>query len=245
MEFIDDYRLLVGLGWSEDDLACVTLMDTERDVGGAPVQTSFHLPLSFRRHECLSLLLERGAHEPSSAEHLAPFHQDRTRRIAVLFMLRHPNHIVFSVEALLRLAEGHEGCKIGWNEWKMHVVIPSTPRPDLVQLCVSGCRLFSLVSTSSADEVDEVEVYDFSLQGRAKYLSEQVDANLGGVRYLASTGTIARLSQGANGFSYMFGGHDSVLFFRASGVDHVVGGSTEDPEGSGYVEEGVFDIWSF
>ena len=99
-DFIDDYRLLVNLGSSLDyhDLPYIVLINTEKDLGGAPVQTSFHLPPYFRGFDP-PLLLEQGMHEPSPAECLAPFHQDHTQRIAMLSM---PSEkFVFPVGALL------------------------------------------------------------------------------------------------------------------------------------------------
>ena len=246
-EFIDDYRLLVSLGSSKDVPQCVVLMDTEKDIGGAPVQTSFHLPPYFRTFDCPSLLFERGMHEPSSAECLAPFHQDCTQRIAVLSMPYPSGHIVFPVEALLRLADSREGSEIGWDEWKMHALIPSIPELHLADLCVSGCRLFS--STSAHGPNVEVEVYDFGLRGRAKYLSEQVNASLGGVRYLASTGTNARPPWHVDELYDMGSGHGSVVFFRVSilffsyavrltDVVQFPNDPTED-------DDGVLHIWSF
>ena len=190
------------------------LIDTEKDTGGAPVQTSFHFPSRFRRFKRPYLLLEPGVHEPSPAECLAPFHQDRTQRIVVLSTPHPAGPLVFPVEALLKLADGREGSEIGWDEWKIHALIPSIPKRDLDDFCVSGCRLFT-ITTGRGPNVG-VGVYDFSMQGRAKYLSDQINADLGGVGYLASTGTIAQLSQGINDISYMFGGHGSVLFFRVS-----------------------------
>ena len=162
-------------------------MDTEKDTGGAPVQTSFHLPNYFRGLRYLSLLFERGMHKPPSAERQAPFHQDHTQRIAAFS----DGYLVFPVETLLRLAEGREGCEIRWDEWKIHAVIPFIPSHDRVQVCVSGCRLSSI--KFALDGKVELEVYDFSMRGRAKYLTERVDVSLGGVRYLASTGTKAQL----------------------------------------------------
>jgi len=190
MEFIDDYRLLVSLGSSFDDPPCVVLMDTGNGIGGVPVQTSFHSPY-FRDPGYPTLLLERGVHKPSPAERLAPFHQDPTQRIAALSMPYSLGCLVFSVEALVRLAGGREGCEIRWDEWKKHVVIPSIPRSDFVNAWVSGCRLFCITSAGHGQDA-EMEVYDFSKKARMEYLSEQVNPDLDGVRYLSSTGADAR-----------------------------------------------------
>ena len=181
-------------------------MDTERDAGGAPVQTTFRLPPCFHGLE-LSLLLERGTHQPSSAECLAPFHQDRTQRIAALPMPHSRSYIVFPVEALLRLADGREGCEIGWDEWKEYMAIPSILKTNLVEVCVSGCRLFCITGGR------RMEVYDFSMGGRAKYLSEQTDADLGGVRYLAPTGAVGKFPWELFDVD---SGHDGVAFLDVS-----------------------------
>ena len=168
------------------------------------MQTSFHLPPSFCGFE-LSLLFERGAHKPSSAECLAPFHQDCTQRIAALRAIS--SCIIFPVETLSRLAEGREGCEISWGEWKEHVVIPEVS----LDFCVSGCRLFCITPGERYPLVT-MEVYDYSMQGRAKYLSEQIDADRGGVRYLAPTGAVGELHWGR-----MCGmGHDGVVLLGVS-----------------------------
>ena len=221
-------------------------MDTEKDVGGAPVQTSFQFPTNFRDFEHPTLLIERGMYKPPSAECLAPFHQDHTQQIVVWFITHPSGYLVFPVEALLRLAEGREGYKpIGWDEWKIHVVTPSIPDPDIVRVWVSGCRLFCINSIVH-DEVEvEVEVYDFSLQGRAKYVTEHANADLGGVRHLVSTGTCVRPPWN---FFDIDGGHDSVLFFCVSvllfsctmRLTDVAQAST-GPNGE---DENVLHIWS-
>ena len=212
-EFIDDYRLFVNLRASGDRLPCILLIDTEKDVGGAPAQTSFQFTPYFRDTGYPSLHLERGVHKPSHAERLAPFHHDPTQRIAALFMPYTYDCLVFPVEALVRLAEDREGCEIGWDEWKKHVVIPSVNQINLVEVWVSGCRLFCITSAGHGAEA-QMEVYDFSKKGRVKYLSEQVNPDLDGVRYLSSTGAKAKLPWDIDDLLDMNGGHDSVVFFR-------------------------------
>lgn len=231
-------------------------MDTEENAGGTPVTTSFHLPSYFRDfvrdYDCPSLLLERGVHKPSSAESLAPFHQDQTQRIAMLSIPHPSGHLVFPVEALLTVAKSCAGCDIGWDEWNIHVVIASISEQDLVELCVSGCRLFFISSAHGPDA--EVEMYDFSMQGRAKYLSDKVNLGLGGVGYLASTGTKALRSWHVDELYDMRGGHDSVVFLhvspllfsctmRLSGsfVQLPNNPTEDDPNGEG----GVLTTWSF
>jgi len=197
-----------------------------------------------------SLFIERGAYEPSSAERMAPFHQDRTQRIAAL-SVRGSCYLVFPVEALLRLAKGREGYEVGWDEWKMHVVVPSIPESDLILFCISGCRLFCVILTGSSDA--EVELYDFSLRGRAKYLSEQANADLGGVRCLASTEATAWFPWDVDDLSDMKGGHDGIAFFcvsvplfscamKLSDVVQIPNVYAADASGE---EEGVLCMWSF
>ena len=188
------------------------LLDTEKDVGGAPVQTSFQLSAHFRGREQPSILLERGMHKPSTAECRTPFYPDRSQRIVALSMLQTCTCLVFSVEALLRLAEGHEGYKIGWDGWKNHVVIPSLPEVCFVGVCISGCRLFSTFSFGDRTGT-EMEVYDLSIHGRAKYLSEEIHEGLGEVRFLAPTAALGKLPWDSIDVD---GGHDSVVFMDVS-----------------------------
>ena len=212
-EFVGDYQLLVILESKDHFLLSVVFMDTEKNTGGAPVKTSFHLPDYFRGFRHPFLLLERGMHKPSSAECLAPFHHDHTQRIAAVSAPKPYGYLVFPVEALLRLVKDREGCKIGWDEWKVYVMVATcAPGSGFV---VSGCRLFCM--TSSTPTLDaEVEMYDFSMGGRAKYLSEQVDADLGGVRCLASMGTKARFPCRVDELFNVSGSHDSVVFYEVS-----------------------------
>jgi len=172
------------------------------------MQTSFHLPPHFHNYTSLDLSLERGVHKPSPREHLAPFLQDSTQRIATL-SLRSSGYLIFAVGALSRLSKSRGGCEIGWDEWKTHTAIPAIRMPDFAQIWVSGCRLFCLTSIMDG----KVQVYDFSVGGRAKYLSEQTKAKLGGVRYLVSTGTKVCLPWGVDDVN---GGHDSIIFFHVS-----------------------------
>ena len=211
VEFIDDHRLLVGFGSPKGSPPSVVLMDTQNNLGGVPMQTFFHLPSYLGDSRYRELLFEPGAHNPSSAEYLAPFLQDRTQRIAVLSL--YPlGYLVFPVETLLSLSEGHEGRKIGWDEWKIHAAIASVPQAFFTQVWVSGCRLFCLSSAG----ITTLEVYDFSMRGRVKYLSEKPDVDLGGVRHLASTGTNWHIPWVFGGAVTMNGGHNSIMFFHVS-----------------------------
>jgi hypothetical protein len=76
----------------------------------------------------------------------------------------------------LELLRDHGGTEVGWNEWKEHVVIPSRPpgtrAPRAVQ--VSGCRLIFVDSTATGSGY-QMEVFDFSMQGRAKYSNERTN----------------------------------------------------------------------
>ena len=61
-----------------------------------------------------------------------------------------------------------------------------------------------------------MEVCDFSVRGRAKYLMEKANANLGGVRYLASTGAKAYFPWDSEKVSGMDGDRNGVVFFHVS-----------------------------
>jgi len=168
VEFIDDYRLLVSIGTTMENPPRIVLVDTEKSVGEAPVQTPFHLPSHFDGIEWLHILLERGSHEPSPAEYLAPFHRDPTQRIAAVKVSPF-GYLVFRLEELLKLVEGHEGHDIPWDEWNDHVFLPSFPQRTftLFRVWISGSRLFSVTSTMEYGLDAQMEVYDFSIQGHA------------------------------------------------------------------------------
>ena len=145
-------------------------------------------------------------------------------------------HLVFPVEALVRLAEGREGCEIEWDE--EHVVIPSVHEPDLANIWVSGCRLFCITFTGYGGPDTNVEVYDFSKKGRVKYLGEPANSGLGGVRYLSSTGVCLKLPWRSFDLIGMDGGRDNIALFivsflhlslatRLNNAFHVVGLTTK------------------
>jgi hypothetical protein len=254
VEFIDDYRLLVTLGPLGDDLICVVLMDTEKDMGGVPAQMSFQLPPYFYDFGYPSLLLERGAHKPSPGERLAPVHQDPTQRIVALSVPYSLDYLIFSVEALVQLSEGREGCEIGWDEWKEHAAMPSIRQSDLVGVWVSGCRFFCITSPGYGPDA-KIEVYDFSKKGRVDHPSEEYHQDLDGVRCLSSAGVNTQLPWDAKESIdvFMNFGHENVIFFRVSVLHlslvtrlndafHVAGQAPkDDPE----VEEPVLHIWTF
>jgi hypothetical protein len=254
VEFIDDYRLLVALGSSKDDLLCVALMNTKKDTGGVPAQTSFQFPPYLYYPGYPPLLLERGVHKPSSAERLAPFHQDPTQRITALAVPFSPEYLLFSVESLVRLSEGREGCEIGWDEWKEYTAMPSIRQSHLVGAWVSGCRFFCITSPGHGPDA-RMEVYNFNKKGRMEYLSEEFHPDLDGVRFLSSAGANAQLPWNVEESIdiFMNFGHENVIFFRVSllysslatrlnDASHVAGQTPkDDPE----AEEPVLHIWTF
>jgi hypothetical protein len=213
VEFIDDYQLLVALKSSKDGLLCVVLMNTKEYTGGVPAQTSFQLSPYFDRFRSPSLLLERGVHKPSLSKHLAPFHQDLTQRIAALTFSS--DRLVFSVEALVQLSEGHEGCEIGWDEWKKHVVIPYIFEPDGFCTWVSECRFFHITSAGHGPGA-RMEMYDFSKKGRVEHLSGEDHSDLDGVRRLSPTGVNAQLPWDLDDTFDINGSHESFIVFRVS-----------------------------
>ena len=216
MEFIDDYRLLVSLVSVVDPPPSIVVMDTRKDVGGIPMQTFFRLPPNSARSGNFSFLLERGVHKPSPAERLAPFHQDHSQRIVVLDVQLSAQFLVLRVGALLELLESCEGDNIGWDEWKSRVVIPSINLRDVevVELGISGCQLFAVFSTFSVPGT-QMEVYDFSMRGRAKCLSREAGGWLGGVRTLPRTGIVAQVPPQGK-FYDVYNGHDSIALSHVS-----------------------------
>lgn len=218
-EFIDDYRLIICIQPTSDTPPSIKIIDTGKLVEGVPVQTTFQLSPHFGRFGSPSFLLERGAHEPSPAESQAPFHQDPTQRIVALFMPTSFRYPVFRVQALLELLKVREGSEVGWDEWKSSVIIPSIDpnSPKRVGAWVSGCRLFYLYSPESFQGA-RMKVYDFSMQGRAKYLSEHANEDLGGVRYLSPTEVDGRVPWDIYELLHTHAGHDSIVFSRVSTV---------------------------
>lgn len=186
-------------------------MDTRKDVGGAPLQTFFRLPQYFTYTVVRDLLFERGMHNPSPAESLAPFHQDPAQRIIVLCTQHTQNHFVLRVGALLELLKDREGTEIPWDQWKRHVVLPSLRSfgPGSRGGTVSGCRLFHISANVTARE-GEMRVYDFSIRGRAEYLSELTIDGIGTIKKLASTGAEAQVPM--KRFFGLQSTHGSIVF---------------------------------
>lgn len=212
VEFIDEYRLLACFMSRPRALPSLVVMDTGKDAASPPTQTHFRLPDCLIGAGRLSLLLERGMHKPSPAETLAPFHQDPAQRIITLHAQSTLYYLTFQVGPLLKLLQGREGSEIEWDEWKSRVVIPSIEKEPF-RIWVSGCRLFCIGSTHY-DQDERMEVYNFSMRGRAKYLSERDHGAFEGVRYLSSTGVKARAP--CEGILIPRSGHDSTVFSYVS-----------------------------
>ena len=120
-------------------------MDTGKFVEGFPAQTVFRLPPSPPYSGRPSLVLERGAHNPSPAESLAPFHQDPSQRIVALVWPSSPwTHLVLRMGPLLGFLQSHEGSEVGWDEWKAHAIVASLDRRigEITSTWVSGRRFF-------------------------------------------------------------------------------------------------------
>jgi len=170
-EFVDDHRLLVNLQRTSHGPPSLVLIDTGKNVGGAPLWTFFHFSAYFTDAGPLALQMERGAHEPSPAESLASFHRDPAQRIALLHMLRCSKYLILRVGALLELLEIHEGSEIEWDRWRGCLAVPSI-NADQRGVWVSECRLFSFTCPTDSSADLQVEVYDFSVQGLEKYPHE-------------------------------------------------------------------------
>lgn len=209
---MDDYRLLIRLGPTADTPPSLVLVDTGKDVRGVPVQTFFLLAHFL---EGLAFTLDRGAHKPSPAESLAPFHHDPTRRIVALDMRRDSCRLVFRVEVLLELLKVREGTRIGWDEWKHHAVIPSIAVDNRVVYAVrvSGCRLFFICSKVPSLGF-RMEMFDFSMQGRTKHLSERA-SGFGVLKHLSPT-AIVQNPQDILFDGGAHSGHDSIIFLHVS-----------------------------
>ena len=218
MGFIDDHRLLVCIDPTSDAPPSVVLINTEKFVGRAPVRTTFKLSPCFGGFQHQRLIMEQGAHSPSPAELLAPFRKDPAQRLVNLVRSASPNHLVFRVKTLMDFLETREGSEIGWDEWKSRVVIPSIDHydPEYTDIFVSGCRLFCIDSTDP-DMGSGMKVYDFSIGGCAKYLSNCVE-DLDVTKRLSSTGAVGRLPWRTEELLDTCSGHDSVVFRRVSPV---------------------------
>ena len=190
-------------------------------MGGVPVQTTFQLSPHFCFFDLPPFLLERGAHKPSLEELRVPFYQDPAQRIVALVMPDRPIYSVFRVQALLGLLEDREGSEVGWDEWKGSVIIPSIGdgyRRAGVRAWVSGCRFFCLDPPKPASSARmNMNVFDFSVQGRVRYLSERgIDEDLEGVRHLSPTEAEGQIPWRINELIVPGNGHDSVVFSRVS-----------------------------
>ena len=120
-------------------------------------------------------------------------------------------YLVLRVGALLEFGDSR-GSEIGWDRWKSCVAIPPINLGQLIRsdVWVSGCRLFSIYQWDLNSPV-YVEAYDFSVQGRARYVSSWVNEEFGGLKYLSSTGTNVRIPLEGQ-LQPSSGGHDSLLF---------------------------------
>ena len=217
VKFVDDYRLLVVREPAVNSPPTLVLMDTGKFVEGAPIQTVFRFSPYFLNSGSPSLVLERGAHNPSPAESLAPFHQDPSQQIVALVWPVSLPHLILRMGPFLEFLGSNEGSEVGWDEWKAHVVVPSVD-PHLgriVSTWVSGCRFFSLYLKDPGPGY-QMEVHDFSTQGRATYRSTQVNENLPGIRHLSSTGVRAQLKQGI--LLDALSGHGSIVLPEVSVV---------------------------
>ena len=183
-------------------------MDTRENIGGTPMKTVFHLP---RRLGGSYLSIELGVHRPSSVEPLAPFYQDPTQRIVVLDTNSYSHDLVVRVTVFLELFEDREGTEIGWDEWKHHVVMPSTDLKDMCHIFeISGCRLFFVSSTGTSWDC-QIRICDFSMQGRAKYSSERENGEFGVVKCMSLTGAWAQIPRNGSLFSFGMGTNGRVI----------------------------------
>ena len=174
----------------------------------------------FRCRTCPSppvFCLEWGAHKPTPAEASAPFYQDPAQRIIALHK-RGRTYLVFRVGVLLELAKKNERPLIRWKEWGNRVFVPCIEegnRRMLFHVQVAGCRLFAIYSTHSAPAC-EVEVFDFSMQGRVRYFVERYVRGLDVVKFLQPTGAVRQMPWEPDTLHGLHCGHDSIVFSRVS-----------------------------
>lgn len=191
VKFIDDRRLLVSLPSAAESPSSLMLVDTD-DAGGTPTQTFFHLPPFFSCFGNPPILLEQGAHSPANTEPLTPFYQDPTQQIVVLnvqSVSSTPHRLVFQAGALLQLLEGREGSEIGWDEWKNVVFLPSQDW-GCYHIWVSGCRL--IICGADQSQCALVQVYDFSMRGLAKSLTDEASHGTEPPEFVAAFRSTAR-----------------------------------------------------
>jgi len=205
VEFVDDYRLLVEP--TTNIPQSLVLMDTRYCRRRSLIQTFFQLPYFLGG---LVLILEQGAHKPSPEESLAPFHQDPTQRI-VAFATDYPlGYFVVRLGTFLELPKDSEGSKIGWEKWKHHIFIPSISLDRVIRrVRVSGCRLFLLSSTHYTSSDFQMEVYDFSMQGRPKHSTKQTSEGSEEFRVMTHLS-----STGASSNSWDIFPDDTAVFFH-------------------------------
>ena len=192
-EFIDDYRLLTVLQATKRELPSLVLIDTGKVFDGTPMQTVFLLSPCLGSLGHINLMLEEGVHTPSPAEFLAPFHHDPYQRIVALRGSFAPYYLVVRVGAFLKFGNRGES-EIGWDEWKSGVAILPINLNLLVRsdIWISGTRLLSACQQRFRSPI-YVEVYDFSVQGCARHLSNWVNEEFGGLRQLSSTGARVKI----------------------------------------------------
>ena len=151
-------------------------------------------------------------HELSIEEFQAPFHPDPAQRIVVVDTHGDTRYVVVRVGALLEF-KSRGGSEIGWDEWKSRVVVPRLVSGHrILELWVSGCRLFYTFSTESSPDV-QMQAFDFSARGLARYLCEKADQSLSGLRYISPTLAQARIPWR---FAELRNVQDGIVFARVS-----------------------------
>jgi len=160
-----------------------------------------------------------------------------TQRIAALFLPFSLYFLVFRVGALSELLKNHEGSEIGWDEWRGLVVSSRIDhyQQTILDTWVSGCRLFCIFPGFMDAEMI---LFDFSIQRRANHLSEQVDEDLGGVRYMLPTGASARVLE--MGLIGTHTGHGNIAL-----SNWVPYRDADDTNWLRVQLKRVFQIWSF
>jgi hypothetical protein len=84
--------------------------------------------------------------------------------------------------------------------------------PRFFHVWVSGSRVFSVCSPDNV----QLEIYDFSTRGHAEYLSERIDDELGGLRYLSFVGAKAQCPWQFFNLKYMCSCGYGAVFYLVS-----------------------------
>ena len=219
-KFIDDYWLAFVLSSREAvPWPRLVLLNTEPTGGGtAPIQTTFHFdPREHPHLEVAYLCVEPGGHEPSPEEGLfAPFYPDASQRVLAVHLRGCESILVLKTEELLRLARERGGAALEWEQWRVRGIEVWPRDADVVDLWVSGPRLFFIArDTFGADEI-WMDVYDFSAQASTRNLETTTDWDGTVQRCMSPSIRKYHLPWNAPVVHFANGGHDGIVLIMVN-----------------------------